>query len=310
VAGGGAERRVWAAMPPGTEEALTALSDSDLRSWLLSVARRRARRTTPADVIRRWAQDRFVRPAQIDPRACIQTEARLWELLPDHVQGVELSPVVPLGTSSALGPVGQDKVMTTMRLVEVVSDSTNALAVEAAVRRRGQPRAEDVHLAASQRQLRAQMFGAGLSAHFRLFALVSSARDQGSAQTEARLLLGHLQYWRSVLATLVPQATPQVEVSVFDGLALHERVHDRVLPNLSHQQLPVTVPVVADNTRRHGRGYYTSGALRLVARENDRDVELGDGGFTDWTAKLLGDAKERCLVSCISVDRLSQLCRQ
>jgi hypothetical protein len=34
-------------------------------------------------------------------------------------------------------------------------------------------------------------------------------------------------------------------------------------------------------------------------------ANLGDGGLTDWTARLLGDAKERCLTSCISVERLA-----
>lgn len=35
--------------------------------------------------------------------------------------------------------------------------------------------------------------------------------------------------------------------------------------------------------------------------------EVGDGGFTDWTAQLLGDAKERCLISCVSTERLAAL---
>jgi hypothetical protein len=33
-------------------------------------------------------------------------------------------------------------------------------------------------------------------------------------------------------------------------------------------------------------------------------IELGDGGFTTWTGQLMGNAKERCLVSCIATDRL------
>lgn len=34
-------------------------------------------------------------------------------------------------------------------------------------------------------------------------------------------------------------------------------------------------------------------------------TELGDGGFTTWTAQLANDAKERCLVSCIATERLT-----
>jgi hypothetical protein len=32
--------------------------------------------------------------------------------------------------------------------------------------------------------------------------------------------------------------------------------------------------------------------------------EVGDGGFTDWTARLLGNGKERLLISGYGVDRL------
>ena len=32
--------------------------------------------------------------------------------------------------------------------------------------------------------------------------------------------------------------------------------------------------------------------------------EVGDGGFTTWTAQFLSDAKERCLISCLATERL------
>jgi hypothetical protein len=59
----------------------------------------------------------------------------MWQLLPAEVEGVELSPIAPLGTCSAVGPVSQNRIVSAMRSAEVVSDSTNALAVEAADRR-------------------------------------------------------------------------------------------------------------------------------------------------------------------------------
>jgi hypothetical protein len=34
-------------------------------------------------------------------------------------------------------------------------------------------------------------------------------------------------------------------------------------------------------------------------------VELGDGGFTTWTQQLMGNAKERCLVTCVATERLA-----
>jgi hypothetical protein len=43
----------------------------------------------------------------------------------------------------------------------------------------------------------------------------------------------------------------------------------------------------------------TGAALGLRADIDGHTVDLGDGGLTTWTAHLLGDRKERCLVSCI-----------
>ena len=52
------------------------------------------------------------------------------------------------------------------------------------------------------------------------------------------------------------------------------------------------------------RGYYGAGALLITATSSGgRPVELGDGGFTDWTARLSANAKELCFVSCLSTER-------
>ncbi len=295
-----AERRVWARLPDGTREALSRLPATDLQTLLLSVARERAARVRPADVLRRWREDRFVRPASHDPQALAALEVRMWQLLPAGVDAVELSPVVPLGTCSALGPVSQNRIVTTMRSAEVLSDSTNALAVEAADRRRRQPRDGTVHLAAGHRLLRAQRFGPGYAAHFRLFALVSSARDTGSGTTQARLLGLHVGYWQRVLAELAPNAQPRLRYTVFDGSAL-----PIPLPAIPLPAIPLPVPLVEEPERERGRGYYVDMALRMTANRDGAEVEVGDGGFTEWTARLMGDAKERCLVSCVSMEFLA-----
>ncbi|GAA1723539.1 hypothetical protein GCM10009809_19260 [Isoptericola hypogeus] len=158
----GASVRVWRDVPDDVRALLESrLPAADLRTLLLDVAAARAGAIRPAEVLARWRQDRLVRPGASDPRRLAALEAALWDALPDAFDGVELSPVAPLGTVAALAPVSQHRVVTTMRLTEVVSDSTNALAVEAAARRAERPRDEAVHLAAVQPQLRAQVFGPG-----------------------------------------------------------------------------------------------------------------------------------------------------
>ncbi|MGC5329023.1 hypothetical protein [Micromonospora sp. DT62] len=299
-----AQRRVWSRLPDGTRSALAGLSPADLRTLLLAVARDRAAAVRPADLVRRWRTDRFTRPAAADPRALAAVEARLWELLPAEFAGVDLSPVAPLGTCSVVTPMSQNRIVTTFRATEVLSDPTNALAIEAAVRRQEQPADGTVHLAACHRVLRAQDFGPTWSAHFRLFTLVSSARDTGSGRTEARLLTQHLAYWRTVLATLLPpSAAARVRLTVLDSPVVGERIADTVRPALG----PAGVPLVDEPERRRGRGYYVDAALRITAGDGADEVELGDGGFTDWTARMTSDAKERCLTSCLATEKIAAL---
>jgi hypothetical protein len=300
-----AAERIWRAMPAGTRDALTRdLPPTDLQTLLIAVARARAGQITPADVMRRWQHDRFVRPAACDPRRVAAVEARLWQLLPAEFTGIELSPVTPLGTCTAVAPVSQNRIVATVRTTEVISDSTNALAVEAATRRRGQPKDGRVDVAACHRQLRAQAFGPGAAAHFRLFALVSSARDSGSGHTEASMLTRHLAYWLDVLETLLPHRQPHIELSVFDNPVLAERLTDTIRPGLAGRR----AFLIDKHGRTHGRGYYTGFALRITADHGE--TELGDGGLTTWTAQLTHDAKERCLISCIATEPLTTLAEE
>jgi len=124
------------------------LPPADLQTLLIAVARIRAGQVTAADMMRRWEADRFVQPAAWDPRRVVAVEARLWQLLPAEFVGIDLSPVTPLGTCSAVAPVSQNRVVSTVRSTEVVSDSTSVLAVEAAARRRPQASNDRIDLAA------------------------------------------------------------------------------------------------------------------------------------------------------------------
>jgi hypothetical protein len=302
--------RVWRQLEDDPRVALqSGLAPTDLQSLLIELMRARAARATPARVVRRWKDDRFVRPAEIDPRLLARTVARLWELLPPMFAGVELSPVAPLGTCSTVATVDQNRVLSTVRGTEVVSDPTNALAVEAAVRRSvGDDRHQRIDLAAYQRVVRAQALDRpGLSAHFGLFALVSSGRDSGSGRTEAAMLVDHLRYWAKVLADFAPSRQPQLTWTVFGSPVLAQRFDDTIGPGLTGL---ANVDLVADSDRTQGIGYYRDVAIALNAHDADGQmVNLGDGGVTDWTASLLGDAKERCMISCIAPERLASLTR-
>jgi hypothetical protein len=96
-----------------------------------------------------------------------------------------------------------------------------------------------------------------------------------------------------------PVTVKEPHPSVFATPVIAERLADTVRPALGDR----TLLLVDEPGRTHGRGYYTAFALRIAADHGQ--TELGDGGFTTWTAQLANDAKERCLVSCIATERLT-----
>jgi hypothetical protein len=294
--------RVRTAVGPDAARLLdSGLRPADLASLLLATAKARAAVRTPAQLVSQLQESRFVRPATCDPRQVTGVEHRIWQLLPLRFAGVDLSPVAPLGSCSVLSPVDQNLVVSTMRGTEVVSDPTNVLALEAAVRRKqGHPQVE---LAAVHRVLRAQVFAEpGASAHFRLFALVSTARARGSGATEAELVASHLEHWRDVLEDLSLLARSRVDVTVFRHGAAAERITEQVVPALERRGLTMrTAP------ERSGAGYYGDVAVKLFVAGPQGDVEIGDGGLVPWTALAMNDAKERAFVSCAATERMAAL---
>lgn len=93
---------------------------------------------------------------------------------------------------------------------------------------------------------------------------------------------------------------------MFGSPVLADRFEDTVVPALDgHPHIALT----ADPERKQGVGYYCSAAIGVCVEDDGRVINLGDGGVTDWTARLLGDTKERCVVSCIATERLAALGR-
>jgi hypothetical protein len=302
-----------------TLDRLAALSGSDFTSVMLEVARRRAARESPASVLRRYERDRFVRPGQVPAMALRRVEDVLLSALPGDVDVVLLAPLVPLGAHSALGPVSQDKVVSTIRACEVAADPTNALALEAAARR---ARARDtaarlapVRLAAVQRVVRAQRppDAPGFFAHFGLFALVTAGRDTGSGEFERSALAGQLRIAiRGVAGAMAAGGTGAAVRSTAAGMQIAltplsdrgERIAAAVTAELGAED---GAEIVTDRERQAGRGYYRDLCFKVHVYADGQPRELGDGGFTDWTARLTANAKERLLICGVSTDRLATL---
>lgn len=286
------------------------LAPTDLQSLLLEVFRLRARRRRPADVLADYTANRFVRPSPASLPHLAEWEQTAFAMLPPEFQPVTLSPVCPLGTNSAVAAVDQNWSVATIRNTEVVSDVTNVLALECAVRRRILLRgdceaAAPVHLATSQRVLRGQKYAnLNLAPHFSLFALCSAGRDRETLRFELTALSLHIRFYVRALRAFLGADVP-LRVSVTD---FHVPMREALLEALIDGVVGAgdgNVVGTLDHERTQGKGYYRDLCFHIYATGQDGgELELADGGAVDWMQRLLSNAKERLVISGIGSERV------
>lgn len=293
------------------------LPPTDLLSLLLAVFHRRARHQTARRVLEAYRRDPFVRLATVSPRDLLELDQLALSCAEPAFTALELAPLAPLGTSSALAPVDQNRVVTTIRNTEVVSDSTNVLALECALRRRAQRREPGVdgpvHLCASQRLVRAQHYTApNMRAHFRMFSLCTAGRAAGATGFETAALLAqltfHLSFMKAATAAGYHLARPRVAFTPLADDRAQAALEAHVLAPLSVAH--PTAHLVVDPDTATTRGYYQWVRFQIYAADaQGSEHMIGDGGFTTWTQQLLSDHRERLLTSGIATERIAMLFR-
>jgi len=212
-------RRIAAELgAPDVVEALARLPGSDLQSLLLAVARARAEAVTPAALLAQAERSGAVAPSSIDSRVYADFDRAAYAAAAGF-DALDLAPVAPFATDAVLGAISPNNVLTTTRPYQVLADPTSAMALEAARRRRRGDRSAPTRLIASHRVLRLQPFeGEGFTPHFRLLALVTAGRDQGSSELEVRSLREQIGVYLRLFAALTPAgfSFAPVEVVVSD----------------------------------------------------------------------------------------------
>ncbi|RJE86988.1 hypothetical protein D3P07_17590 [Paenibacillus sp. 1011MAR3C5] len=283
---------------------LKGLSPSDFNSLMLEVYRTRTDALRPSDVLRSYASSRFSKPSELDPVAYHQLEADLLGLARQQdIEPVLLSPVAPLGNCSIYGTVDQNKIVSASRGTEVLADSTNMMATIAADRiKQGiGNHDEGAHLCSTHRVVRAQHFnGPGSFAHFGIYGMVSVGKAKGSYQCEANLLGKQLGYYQALFRSRF-----RAELSIVleqrsgyaDGAGFLTRMAAIIKEQLPDASITIQEPNVANS-------YYQGINFKLFMTNQHGKTEIGDGGFVDWTQSMLGNQKERCLISGIGLDRL------
>ena len=301
------QRIIRKAGVPGLLDALvTRLSLSDLQSLLLDVYHRRVSRLRVADVLRNYTRNRFTRIADVNPSEAAKFDSLAFGELPAGFEPIELSPVAPLGSSSVLAPVHQNKAVTTIRNTEVLCDPTNVMALECAVRRKAHGPDRVVKLCCSERLIRAQAFsGPATFPHFRVLSLCTAGRDTGHSAFETESIVEHIEYYVRVIvaAESIGYHATAVRVRlIVSSERMIPVVEGPIKERLIRDCPDVTVETESQSTRP--AGYYDAMRFNLFAT-NDAGQEyfLVDGGLTDWTRKLLQDRKERLMTSGMGTER-------
>ena len=159
---------------------------------------------TPRQLLLRYKTNRFVEPSDISQREKIFLEHLFYSIIPDNYEAIELPPVAPLGLNSTLAPLSQKMIISAVRNLEVLADSTTMMAFEIAKRGYQQPNAlakKDfiVNLSNSARLTRAQLFPeeSGFRPHFQAFALASGGIV--SPEIRAKVIEEHLSFFLEFL---------------------------------------------------------------------------------------------------------------
>jgi hypothetical protein len=285
----------WATAGVG-EAAYAALARgmpaSEVWSLLLSAMRERAEHRPTRALAEQWERDRFVQLSYIDQRTLVELDSHLLAAAQDFA-AVELSPLTPLGTSSSVALTTQNRVVSTVRGTEVVSDPTNVLALESARRLREDP-ARVVRFCTSHRCVRAQEVPKvpGFAAHFRMFCMTSAAHERKDQAFVTDELTHHIR----------------THLQALDRLEQHGyRFSNRRVRMLASEQREPLARRIADSIEgvsvsleRLEQKYYDGLRFLISADSVSGDaIPLIDGGAFDWLHKLAANHKLVFVASAI-----------
>lgn len=289
---------------PDILQKLVTLPQSDVNSLLLELSKLQTESWSPADILKKYGSNRFSKHSDINPAVYRRFEAELLTAAEEQgISGVLLSPVAPLGSCSVFGCVDQNNVVSASRGTEVLSDPTNMLAIIIAEKiKKGELENQNpVHYCTTCRVTRgAAVTGKRSFAHFGIFCMVSAGKDQGPYICEKEMLVKQLSFYEALFHTEFDAKLSAV-LRKRSGYSDNDGFFSR-MSELVRAELP-DVPITIDDAHMDN-AYYKGINYKIYMHIGDETIEIGDGGFVDWTQKLLANKKERCLISGIGLDRL------
>ncbi|MCC0637648.1 MULTISPECIES: hypothetical protein [unclassified Clostridioides] len=290
---------------PELTEKMASLSQSDLNTLLLEIMKQK--NISPPNMLKSYALNRFCVPSGCDAIDYHKYEIMLLELAKSvGIKSVMLSPVAPFGNCSTFGCVDQNNIVSALRGTEVLADPTNMLATIIAdkIKNKALDNSTAAHFCTTARTTRTQpLLSKNHFAHFGIFCIVSTAKDTGSYLSEKEILLKQLEYYKLLLLEKY-HAKMSVTLRKRGGYTDTDGFFQR-MSELIQTELPDT-PFDFD-LDHEDNNYYKGINFKIYMEKDGETLEIGDGGFVDWTQQMLCNKRERLLISGIGIERIMML---
>jgi hypothetical protein len=284
------------------------LTASELNTLLLELFRIRAKKMTPAELLRQFEKNRFALPSAVDAIGFQEFETRCLKLA--NSKGfvpITLSPLAPFGTCSAVAFVDQNNIVTALRGTEVVSDATNVFALLIARELKKKKDHGLMKYAATHRHVRSQsLSNPAFTAHFGVFCLATGGPDMGSFSFELTQLLDHIAIHFEVYSNEFDLSKEKFLLRVYlkeDNEIFHQRLKN-TLKNLGNSM------IVQFEKQIDPGDYYKLVQFKFFLERNGNEINLSDGGFVDWTQKLIPNKKHRLIISGIGTELIHKIDRK
>jgi hypothetical protein len=303
----GVSVRRWAGArldPAALQQLTSELPGAELSSLLLTIMEARANARSPHDVLAQYRRDPFCAPCSGDLRESLAVDLRLLDVAAERFEAIQLSPVAPLGACSSVAPTSQNRILSALRMTEVVSDPTNVLALECALRLRARP-SDAVHLSTIQRVIRTQPVPKqpGFSQHFRLFALASGGAEKPAHAFTIEAIKCHIQTMGRALDQLESNGYSfgRRRIEILTTAEKHA-VGDRIAEELGGQA----------QRDQLDHAYYSGGIrYRMWATASDgAEMFLIDGAAFDWLEKLCSNQRAVYVASGAGAQLIEQRFRR
>jgi len=280
------------------------LSSSDFNSLLTDVFASRAERTAPHEMLKRYTQTQYAKPAACNAAQYRRLEADMLTTAEERgAQTIILSPAALFGCCSVFGAVSQNKIISATRNLEILSDATNMLAIYIAAGLKDGTLSHEnapLHFCTTHRHIRFQsVLRAGLLPHFGIFTMVSAGKSRSSYAFEIEALLFHLRfyrdYWDQKYGSKLSVSFNR-RAGYKDPEGFFNQTIEAVRANIDDMEITI-------GEHENHTAYYKGLQATINAQVGGKIIEIGDIGFTDWTQKLLNNTSERLLISAMALDR-------